>query len=85
MRKIRLRITCHIGQYLCSYIFSVINMQRTTTVLVNYLELWWYNLFSVFKAFLSLSSVYIITTVILLCSVDFVCAEFSLQLAGLVQ
>lgn len=85
MRKVRLRIICHIGQYLCSYIFSVINMQRTTSVLVNYLELWWYNLFSVFKAFLSLSSIYIITPVILLCSVDFVCAEFSLQLAGLVQ
>lgn len=38
MRKIRLRFTYHVGQYQCSYLFSVINMQRSTSVLVNYLQ-----------------------------------------------
>ena len=38
MRKIILGFACHVGQYQCSYLFSVVNMQRSTSVLVNYLQ-----------------------------------------------
>lgn len=86
MAKIRLRFTCHVGQYQCSYLFSLLSMQRSASVLETYLQQS-YNgaVCLVFKAFLSLFFIYFIAPLILPCSVDLVWAEISLQLEGLVE
>lgn len=86
MRKIRMRFTCLVGQYQCSYLFSLLSMQRSASVLETYLQRS-YNgaVCLVFKAFLSLFFVYCIAPLILPCSVDLVWAEISLQLEGLVE
>lgn len=80
-----MRFTCLVGQYQCSYLFSL-SMQRSASVLETYLQQS-YNgaVCLVCKAFLSLFFIYFIAPLILPCSVDLVWAEISLQLEGLVE
>lgn len=87
VRKIRLRFTCHVVQYQCSYLFSVLNKQRSTSVLVNYLQQSNDGTICLLflKLFFPFSFIYITASLILPCSVDLAWAEISLQLEELVK